>query len=80
MLFRTKVSDLDNVDEGWISYSRYGFDDLLAEAHYVIDPTSSIPTNLQLTIKYDKFTWANINNNEGIQLQGNLLLALLVQS
>ena len=63
--------DLDNVDEGWIPHSGdTGFDDLLAEVHYVIDPTSSISTNLQLTIKYDKFTWANINNNEGITTPG----------
>ena len=63
--------DLDNVDEGWIPHSGdTGSDDLLAEVRYVIDPTSNISTNPQLTIKQDEFTWANINNNEGITTPG----------
>ena len=59
--------DLDNVDEGWIPHSGdTGSDDLLAEVRYVIDPTSPISTNPQLTIKQDEFTWTNINNNDGL--------------
>ena len=58
--------DLDFIDKNWIPHSGdTGIKDLVADVNYVIDPEQS-----QLSINNSEFTWANINNNEGITSVG----------